>query len=106
MNGNNEQYRVAFVEGDVTIVHEQLGVRNATRGMSFADAAGITIRTGVSSRVIVITPRGDVMDIGEMSQEVFSKRPDFVDTLSKIYVTARDMRSARRFVTLQTVVNC
>jgi len=107
MTGNNNLYRVAFVEGDVTITHEHFGSRNAERGMRFTDAAGITIQTGLSSRVIVITPRGDAMDIGEMSHQVISRfaSQDFVDTLRNLYVTARDMKSARRFVTLAAAVN-
>lgn len=107
MTANQNLYQIAFVEGDVRLIGDGLTECVAERGMHFSDAASITIQTGLSSRVIVITPRGDAMDIGEMSHEVISRNAsqDFVDTLRNFSVTARDMRSARRFVTLQTVVN-
>lgn len=107
MTASNNLYRVAFVEGEVTITHEHLGTRKAEQGMLFTDAASITIRTGLSSRVIVVKPRGDAMYIGEMSNQTISRNvsQEFVDTLRNLYVTARDMKSARRFVKLTAAVN-
>lgn len=107
MKNSSDLYNVAFVEGEATITHEQLGTCRAKSGISFSDAAKITIRTGPSSRVIVMTPRGDAIEIGEMSSQVIEKHSsqDFIDTLRNLPVTARDMMASRRMVRLGTAVN-
>ena len=91
---------IVKVDGEVMLHDGRSGWVRAYAGMVFSAGAEITVKTGLSGRAEVISPRGERIVLPPHSMRTISGAfaADEVDTLRQIAISARDIVAVRSVV--------